>query len=320
MTRVSDMLYHLGGLPVMSGVPFCKDSKYYFVDARNGSDGNDGLTPDKPLATIITAYARTVANRHDTIFIIGTGTAIDMTAAITWAKSYVHMIGICAPTMVAQRARIAHEDVTYTGLSPLFNVTATGCIFKNFYCFQGTADATNLINWALTGGGRNYFENVHFAGGGHATQAIDGGASLKLDGTEENTFRNCTIGVDTIAAATGMAGALFDGAAHRNIFLDCHFTMYAGNAGAIFAEVLDSTGVDRYTIFKDCLLTNTSSTAMTEAFAIPAMGAPRRIYLMNCALHGATDWDSNDRGVLFQNNGTFTVGGNAGTMLTTVAT
>ncbi|GAI34539.1 unnamed protein product, partial [marine sediment metagenome] len=173
MTTVSDMLFQLGGLPVMAGVPFCKDSKYYFVDARNGSDGNDGLSPDSPLATIIAAEAKMVANRHDTLFIIGTGSAIAMTAALTWDKNYTHMIGITAPTHVAQRARITHEDATYTGLSPLFNVTATGCIFKNFYCFQGCDDNTSLINWQVSGG-RCYFENVHFAGGGHATLAVDG--------------------------------------------------------------------------------------------------------------------------------------------------
>jgi hypothetical protein len=312
------MLFHLGGLPVSLGLPFSANSNYYFVDAATGSDGNDGLTPATALATIIQAESMCTANQHDTVIYIASGSSVSMTAALTWDKNYTHLVGICAPTMAAQRARIFQLS-TLTGASPLFNVTATGCIFKNFYCFQGVDDATSLINWQVTGG-RNYFENVHFAGGGHATQAINGGASLSLNGAEENTFVNCTIGVDTISAATGMAGVLFDGEAHRNIFKDCHFTMYAGNAGAIFGEVIDSTGIDRYTIFKNCLFTNTSSTAMTQAFAIPAgLGAPRRIYLMNCALHGATDWDGNDRGILFQNNGTITVGGNAGTMLTTVA-
>jgi hypothetical protein len=319
MTTHTDMLYHLGGLPVMTGVPFCKDSKYYIVDARNGSDSNDGLTPATALAGIEEAEDRCVANRHDTVFIIGTGTAINMSAAMTWDKDYTHIIGICAPTHAAQRARIAYETGT-TAASPLITISASGCIFKNFYVFHGIASATNLINVYVTGG-RNYFENVHFAGGGHATQAVDGGASLMLDteACEENLFKHCTIGVDTIAAATGMAGMRLDGACHRNVFEDCKFTLYAGNAGAIFVEVVDSTGIDRYTNFERCRFLNTSATAMTEAFAIPAMGAPRRIYLCDCSLHGATDWDSNDRGVLFQNNGTITVGGNAGTMLTTVA-
>jgi len=301
----------------LQGIPRGPNSNIYLVDTVNGNDSNIGDRWTKPLATIAAAYAKCTANQHDVVLYLAGSSGLTMSAALVWAKNYTHLIGLCAPTHAAQRARV-FQLATLTGASPLVTVSATGCILKNLYLFQGVDDATSLINVEVTGG-RNYFENVHFAGGGHATQAINGGASLSLDGAEENLFVNCTIGVDTISAATGMAGVLFDSQAHRNVFRDCKFTMYAGNAGAIFAEVVDATGIDRYTIFERCLFLNTSATAMTAAFAIPAMGAPRRIYLVDCALHGATDWDANDRGVLFQSNGTLTVGGNAGTMLTTVA-
>ena len=300
------------------GVPRGPNSQIFLVDPANGSDSNPGTSFKQPLASIEAAYALCTTNQHDTVLYLAGSSGNNLAAALTWSKSYTHLVGWCAPSRAGQRARI-FQTSTLTGASPLVTVSGSGCIFKDVYVFQGVDDATSLINVSVTGG-RNYFENVHFAGGGHAAQAIDGGASLKLDGAEENLFKNCTIGVDTIAAATGMAGILFDGEAHRNVFEDCMLTLWAGHAGAIFAEVVDATGVDRYNIFKNCLFLNTSATAMTQAFAIPAgMGAPRRIYLVNCALHGATDWDGSDRGVLFQNNGTITVGGNAGTMLTTVA-
>ena len=300
MTTVSDMLYQLGGLPVMAGIPFGTNAKYYFVDPTNGSDGNSGLTPDAALAGLEAAYAKTVANQHDTIFYIAGSSSITLQAAVTWSKNYTHLIGIAAPTEVAQRARLFQLS-TLTGASPLLTVSATGCIFKNFYIFQGVNDATSLINVSVTGG-RNYFENVHFAGGGHATQAIDGGMSLKLDAAEENTFRNCTIGVDTIDAATGMIGLGFDGEAHRNLFRDCTFRMRAGNAGAAFVEVIDSTGIDRDNSFVDCLFVNNSTANdMTAAFLIPAMGEPRVLLLKDCLFHNVTKLDANDRGVLFGN-------------------
>lgn len=316
MTTFSDMVYMLGGVPLgMSGIPFGPDSKIKFVHTATGSDTNDGDTPTSAYASIEAGEDALVANRHDTLVYLSSPTPNNLSAALTWDKSYTHLIGVAAPTAVANRSRIAFETGT-TDASPLITISASGCIFKNFYVFHGIASATNLINVYVTGG-RNYFENIHFAGGGHATQAVDGGASLMLDTTdcEENLFRHCTIGVDTIAAATGMAGMRLDGGCHRNIFEDCNFTMYAGNAGAIFVEVVDATGIDRYTIFKRCFFTNTSATAMTEAFAIPAMGAPRILYLIDCALHGAADWDSNTRGNMFLSSGTITAGGNAGLML-----
>jgi hypothetical protein len=300
MTKFGDMLYHLGGLPVMTGIPFGKNANYYFVDPANGSDGNSGLTPDEALATITAAYGKCTANQHDTIFYIAGSSSITLTAALTWAKNYTHLIGVCAPTEIAQRARI-FQLATLTGASPLLNITASGCIFKNFYIFQGVDDNTSLINVQVTGG-RNYFENVHFAGGGHATQAVDGGASLKLDGAEENTFVRCTIGVDTIDAATGMMGILFDSEAHRNMFRECVVRIRAGNGGAGFIEVIDATGIDRDNTFIDCLFLNNSGTDLTSGFVIPAgMGAPRKILLKDCMILGTAKLDANDRGVLFGN-------------------
>lgn len=284
----------------MSGVPYSKNAKYYFVDPANGNDSNVGTTPEEAFAGLETAYAATTANQHDTVFYIAGSSGNNLAAAVTWSKNYTHLIGIAAPTRMAQRARI-FQTSTLTGASPLLTISATGCIFKNFYIFQGVADATSLINVSVTGG-RNYFENVHFAGGGHATQAINGGASLKLDGAEENTFVNCTVGVDTIDAATGMVGLLLDGDAHRNVFEDCYFRMRAGNTGAAFVEVADATGIDRDTTFKRCsFINNSTANDMAAAFLIPAMGEPRVILLQDCMFHNVTKLDANDRGVLFGN-------------------
>jgi hypothetical protein len=301
MTTFSDVVYQLGGMPVMAGVPYGVNANYYFLDPTNGSDSNDGLSLDKPLATLAAAYAKCTANQHDTIFYIAGSSSVTISAALDWAKNYTHLIGICAPTEVAQRARF-FQLATLTGASPLLTVSATGCIFKNFYIFQGVNDATSLINVSVTGG-RNYFENVHFAGGGHATQAINGGASLHLNGAEENTFVRCTIGVDTIDAATGMVGILFDGEAHRNMFRDCTVRMRAGNAGAAFIEIVDATGIDRDNTFVDCLFVNNhTAAAMTSAFVAPAgMGAPRRILFKDCMVYGSTKLDANDRDVFLGN-------------------
>jgi hypothetical protein len=305
MTTVSDQLFQFGGQPVGGLLPFGPKSKSYFVDPATGSDLNDGLTPGTALAGLAAAYAKTVSGQNDVIYYIAGTSGITLSAALVWANSYTHLIGIGAPTRTAQRARIFQLS-TLTGASPLITISGSGCIFANLYIFQGVDDATSKINVSVTGG-RNYFENVHFAGGGHATQAVDGGASLKLDGAEENTFVNCTIGVDTADAASGMAGILFDSEAHRNVFENCTVRIRAGNAGAIFAEVADATGIDRDNTFIGCRFLNNSATALTSGFAIPAgMGAPRKILLQDCMILGSTKLDANDRGVLYGNMGAVT--------------
>jgi len=289
------------GMPVLpAGIPPGGD--VYFLDPShaNASDNNNGAI-DAPFLTLAAAEDALVANQNDVLFYIGGSSSITLSAALTWDKNYTHFIGLCAPTHAAQRCRIFQLS-TLTGASPLITISATGCIFSNLYVFQGVADATSLINIAVTGG-RNVFQSVHFAGGGHVTQAIDGGASLKLDAAEENLFERCTIGVDTIDAATGMMGLLFDSEAHRNMFRDCVFRMRAGNSGAGFVEVVDATGIDRDNTFDNCLfINNSTANDMASAFVIPAgMGEPRLLLLKDCIFHNVTTLDANDRGVLFGN-------------------
>ena len=318
-TTFNDMVSVLGGVPLSPGFPFSKDSKYFFVDPARGSAGASGAFED-PVDSVSAAEALCTANQHDTVIYIAGATGAVETASLTWDKSYTHLIGIAAPTMVAKRARIHNE--TTTGQTPLLDITATGCIFKNFYIFQGVNEAVGNLNVRVTGG-RNYFEGVHFAGGGHSAQAIDGGASLALYGAEENLFVNCTIGVDTIAAATGMMGIRVDSAAVRNVFRNCNLTMYAGNSGAGFVEIVDSAGFDRYLLFDNCLFINdAAATTMASAFVIPGgMGsATHRIILKDTYGFGFTDWDASDRGLLYLTHGTKTGGGNSGIALVSAAT
>jgi hypothetical protein len=318
MTKFGDMLYQLGGLPVMAGIPFSRNAKYYFWDPATGSDGNSGLAPDEALATLAAAYAKCTANQHDTIFYIAGSTGPTLAAAITWAKNYTHLIGICAPSMTAQRARI-HNEAT-TGITPLFNITASGCIFKNFYIFQGVNEAVANVNVQVSGG-RNYFENVHFAGGGHASQAIDGGASLRLVGSEgENMFLNCTIGVDTILTATGYRTLAIIGGTPRNVFKDCHFIQYAGSTSAMFVEWEALSAVDRYMLFDNCSFINTGSSTMAAAFVIPAsVPSHRRCFLKDCVGYGFGAWDANDRGVLMGNMNDITGADTSGVMVEMVS-
>lgn len=57
MTNVSDMLYHLNGIPTLAKLPFMMNSNYYFVDGTNGGAARDGKSPDTALDTWAEAIA-----------------------------------------------------------------------------------------------------------------------------------------------------------------------------------------------------------------------------------------------------------------------
>ena len=313
ITNFPNGVSSFGSVLMPGGIP--PGGNVFYLDPANGSDGNSGATPDQAFASLAAGEDAMVADQNDVLYYIAGSSSTTLTATLTWDKNFTHLVGLCAPTQVAQRARIFAGSSNNAPI--LMTISATGCIFSNFYIFHGVADVAALVNVSVTGG-RNYFENVHFAGGGNATSAIDGGASLKLDGAEENTFVGCTIGVDTAEATDGYSTILFDGSANRNVFIDPRIIAYAaaGQTGVALVELADATAVDRYTEFiRPLFFLNSTNKAVTiaSAFVIPSgHTTTASIFLRDEVGLGFTDWDADNRGILYLSKGTQTAGGNSG--------
>lgn len=276
----------------------------YYLDPVNGSDSRNGKSPSDAFLTLAYAYTKLTANQNDVLYYLASSSEITIAATLTWAKSYTHFIGICAPTSVAQRARIMNSG----DINKMLSITATGCIFKNLYFFQGSSQAANVGNVEVTGG-RNYFENVHFAGPGHATPAGQAGAyALFLNGAEENKFVGCTIGLDTIVRTADNTILRLDGSSNRNEFVDCKFISAAENNTYPMVKFVDTTALDRFLIFKDCLFYNfwvNHVDKLLECFEIPGSPATHDIILLgNCLLVGIDEWEANDRGSVWIGGGT----------------
>lgn len=298
------------GIPVLGGQGLFTKGESFFLDPVNGNDGFNGKRPDKAFSTLATAYAALTDGAGDVLYYIAGATSLTgLSAKLTWAKSYTHFIGICAPTMIGQRARIFQLS-TATGISPLIDITGSGCIFKNLYIFQGVADATSKICVQVTGD-RNYFENVHFAGIGNGTMDVADSRSLFLDAAHENRFVNCMIGLDTIDAGSAANAELeFDSESSRNVFDDCIIQRrIEHDTNHPLVKLTDGYGVGSFTQFRNCTFIYTSVNAAyhgTTVFSIPVIASPtRKIILKDCvAVSGnssAISWDSSSRGILYAN-------------------
>ena len=109
------------GIPVLGGAAIPFTGTYFFVDAVNGS--NQGTSNGSAFASVYKAYSMCTSGNNDVIFIIGNGgttatqrlslanaQAVDSTVSagtLVLNKNAVHIIGITAPTGVAQRCRFA---------------------------------------------------------------------------------------------------------------------------------------------------------------------------------------------------------------------
>ena len=307
------------GMPVLSRSIAPGGSIFWLNPSHaDASDGNGfagvGAPFGTPMATLPGAFALTTANKNDIIIYVPGSTSLNLTAQLVWNKNFTHLIGFGAQRM-AQRSRIFQGSAA-TGLSPLINITASFCHFENLLVFQGVADATSLLDVQVTGRG-NYFFNVHFAGGGNATMAIDNCASLMVNGGEENTFQSCRFGITTIPLATGGNVLRFDGRAKENYFINSEIAALVGNVGARLVELVDGAALDQINWFRNVQFVANSvnqAVSLESAWEIPALtGTTPIVHLdANCHGRGFDDWDDNDRGLLYLAAGTITAGGNAG--------
>ena len=129
------------GVPVIGGASMPFTGKHFFVDYVNGSDGNNGLSVRKAFKTIQKAHDSATAGKNDVIYLIGNGATNGSTRIdeqLVWDKNAVHLVGVCAPTRVAQRARIAWLS-TATKTATMVDFSANGCVIANVHFFQDYA-------------------------------------------------------------------------------------------------------------------------------------------------------------------------------------
>ena len=312
------------GVPVLGtigGLPFTGD--YYFVNPVTGADGNEGSV-ELPLKTLYGALAKCTAGNNDVVVLIGNGaasgsarlstelaqsiTSSATTGTLNWNKNATHLIGVCAPTGVAQRARIAPPTGTYTAATfnsdAFINVTASGCYFANISVFCGfSTGSASMIAWTDSGS-RNAYSNVNIFGMADAASA--GGAnarSLKLDGGGEHSFINCTLGGDTVSRGAANATVELAGGTARNTFVDCVFPFQASAATPLGLLVSAASGMDRYQTFKNCsFINNVGSTSTTlNGFATLPASAGGQLVVQNTMMVGITEFgtDATTRGQIY---------------------
>ena len=320
MTTVSDGLFQYGGVPVPIGFT----GKAFFVDPVNGSDQNSGTKINQAFKTLYRGHLACTTGKNDTVYLISDGTSsstarlstalaasVDSTATagtLVWSKNATHLVGISSRTMNAQRARISPvttETITTFASGTMVSVTGNGCYFANFSAYQGFATGgASEIAWADTGG-RNTYENVQFMGGGDAAGTGANVAtmrSLLISGTTgENTFRRCTIGLDTTSRSAGGIEMEIAGGSPRNVFEDCIVQTMAGSATNVWLKI-GADGIDRYVLFRNCAFINptlggVAASALTSGFSINAASGGA-ILMQGCMSVGAAKIDTGNLNTL----------------------
>lgn len=231
-----------------------------------GSSSNDGSDLANAMDSIATAYNACTSGAGDGIILWSFGTTTAMTSsylssAITWSKHGITVVGVCAPTGIAQRSRVTNLS-TKTALANLITVAGDNNTFLNF-AIANYGSAAGALGGLDVTGSRNYFGKMQIVGAGSATPAVlVGSYSLQLNSADENLFENCTIGSDTVdqdgsQAATGVIK--FANGCQTNMFKSCRILSYYSYASATTGAIHHvgaGDSITRTQEFRDCSFIN----------------------------------------------------------------
>jgi hypothetical protein len=289
------------GVPVLGNNLFGAQGNSYFVDPYAGNDANSGKTVAAAKKSVKAAYDLCADGKNDVVYLLsngssGAGTADVLTAAITWSKHRTHLIGVCAPQLCGQRARIN----TTTLMTPMFTLSGRGCYIANIQFSNNGTHATTAAVCMYVSGDNSSFENCQFQGLGALAVVDNSHRSLVIASADDCYFKNCTIGSDTMdygTAANSVLEFIASGEASRNVFDGCLF-LGGGSANAFFVSS-GSQGTASVTLFKDCTFYNNDNGTMDAMnYGMSVTGAGGVLVLQNSFMVGASEV-ANDPGNIY---------------------
>ena len=146
----------------------------------------------------------------------------------------------------------------------------------------------------LEAGGRNAYQNVNIQGMGDAASA--GGANartLKIT-SQENTFTDCVLGLDTVARSAANATVELASGTARNSFIGCTFPFQASAATPLGVLASAASAIDRWQLFQQCTFINnvqSTSTTLSALATLPA-SAGGLLLMKDCTMVGITEFGS----------------------------
>jgi hypothetical protein len=281
----------------------------YYCDPVNGLDTNDGQTPNAvqlsgghgPVQTLAAGYNFLRSGYNDVLVLIGNGQSSGSAriTTLTWSKNAAHLLGICAPSAISQRARIANPTTSgLTITAAFFTVSGNGCLFQNLSWFVGAGAGQTGIAASIcmaVSGARNAFINCDIEGMGDTTASADAGSRSLVITADENYFSHCNIGLDTIQRTNANSSVEIKGGAARTIFENCTFPVDSSDGLQYMLLGAAALSLDRFVLFKGCLFLNalnSGSTILAQLFHLVASVGGIAILDINCAWIGTAIGDT----------------------------
>ena len=239
--------------------------KYYYVNPTTGSDGNKGLSMDKPFATIEKAHGLLTTNNHDTIVLSATSAhsqSGDGTDEITLTKNRTHWQGLDAVGRYSgQRSRVTMGATTASGGAiAIVQNTGVGNTFKNIKFDSSDTESTSLYTFA-DGGEYTMIDGCEFVKTSDLDETTSG---IFLNNCDTGFYHGCTFGslvgshqVSVNRPVMKMNRETISGKVCRAGRIEkCTFLISTTSTDAAMIHGTGATDVERYLIIEDCIFIN----------------------------------------------------------------
>ena len=285
---------------LMAGLGFLTFGTEFYVDANDGSDNNDGLSPDTAFKTVLFAYNSTTTNAHDVIY-LSANSAHVIAAEILVSKNRVHFVGTGGGgRYIGQRTRFEMGVTTGSGIAIIQN-TGNGNTFSNIK-FR-SVDTLSTSIFAFADGGEHTIirhcalekdEDLNQAG---AAEFLANGDTCYYDHV---TFGNTIYEVSAARQNILLTREQITGKVCRDsIWEDCLFLTKTTNTDFACLRAAAANDVERLQWFKNCTFFNSklSSAVPTDVFDITTDLTQGEILLQDCVRHNIDAWADGTRGV-----------------------
>ena len=146
------------GVPVLGSAGITTTGNFFFVDSVTGSNGNSGLDPDHPLATIDTAVGKCTASKGDIILVMpGHNESITAATSLVVDVAGVSIIGLgvgnTRPTLDFDNTAGSIEmDAANTRLSNVVLVASVSAVVVGINVDADNVQIDNIrTTWEATG-------------------------------------------------------------------------------------------------------------------------------------------------------------------------
>lgn len=268
-TRLTSL--EVGGIPILgsAGIPSMYGD-YWFVDARRGNDGNDGVNKSEAFEKYSTAYAAAASDNNDVIVINGDAT-IEEATKISWTKNRIHTVVLGGGFMSGQRGKLQLSTAGNTvAVDSTLEVSGVGNTFHGLKIMNEGTDAASVAA-LIDSGEANWFNNCSFMKFSDLNVAAVADVICRSDST---SYTNCEIGFDTLVQSAARASFWIknSGATRmKHLYMqNCNFTCSSSASTKSFILVANTSSCAFSNTLKDCsfnnaLVSSASAAALADA-------------------------------------------------------